>query len=274
VPNLTRIIPASRPQITGLTSLGDRLFAVRNGTQQIEVYDTQTFTLQRNLPVNGSCLFGLTSCIANNCLYVADYVASKVHKVSFSCNDNIANWSVASCPLGLSVNVANDILVACYHAHRIQVYTTYGSMVREIVLSSTLPDPVHAIELNSGRLIVACGSLWSQFIIAAVDQSDGNIVHCYGGSDGDSSGKMLQGSSEIVIDSDGNVVAVNWQPNRVMVLDSDLHWSRDLQLEMEGNLDEPYALHFDESLGRLYIGENSGRIVVFDNVFNIAAKTK
>jgi hypothetical protein len=114
----------------------------------------------------------------------------------------------------------------------------------------------------------------SQFFIAAVDQNNGNIVRCYGDSDGSSPGKLIRGSSEVVMDSSENILAVDWQLNRVMVLNSDLCWSRDLSLAMDGELDEPYALRFDESRRRLYIGENSGRIVVFDNVFNIAATTK
>ena len=51
-PTVTHLIPVRAP-VTGVTSLGNYVFVVRHGSQQVSVYDSVTFTLQRRLAVTG-----------------------------------------------------------------------------------------------------------------------------------------------------------------------------------------------------------------------------
>ena len=53
-PTLTHVIPSQgRGGVSALTSLGDDVFAVRVNSQQVEVYDGVTLTLQRHIAVHG-----------------------------------------------------------------------------------------------------------------------------------------------------------------------------------------------------------------------------
>jgi hypothetical protein len=48
-----------------------------------------------------------------------------------------------------------------------------------------------------------------------------------------------------------------------------------MKIPVEGGLNNPYALYLDELRDRLYVGEYGGkRILVFDNVVNVAAVFK
>ena len=74
-PTVTHVIPG-QAHVTGVTSLGDDMFVARyDESQQVEVYDAVTFTLQRRLSVPGlGSSYGLAACASNKCLYASDYL--------------------------------------------------------------------------------------------------------------------------------------------------------------------------------------------------------
>ena len=102
-PRVTHVIAARAP-VTGVTSLGDDVFVVCSNHQQVDIYDAETFTLQRrrNLSVNspelglGSWLglvlrrslpvrglgesYGLAACASNKCLYASDNHIRRLHR--------------------------------------------------------------------------------------------------------------------------------------------------------------------------------------------------
>jgi hypothetical protein len=54
------------------------------------------------------------------------------------------------------------------------------------------------------------------------------------------------------------------------MLNSSLSCARDLPILLEGGLKDPWSIHFDESHGRLFVGECGGkRVLVIENVVNI-----
>ena len=104
---MSHVIPKGN-EVGGVTSLGDDVFVVRCYHQQkIEVYDAETFTLQRHIAVPGlgNQSLGLAVCTPhNNCIYASDYDYASVHRVELSGNNAAMKWSVARWPTGLSVN--------------------------------------------------------------------------------------------------------------------------------------------------------------------------
>ena len=73
VPTLTHVIPSQdKDSVDAVTSLDDDVFVVRYKSQQVEVYDAVTFTLQRHITVHGLSAWsaGMTSCDRNKCLSV------------------------------------------------------------------------------------------------------------------------------------------------------------------------------------------------------------
>jgi len=253
--------------VGGVSSLREQLFVVRIAVNQVEVYDAHTFNLQRKLTVaDASNLFGLTSCATNDCLYVADHYGSKIHKIEPSNDDRIQNWTVASCPVGLSVNRATNVLVACYGAHMIQEYTTDGTCVRTVELSPSVRYPVHVVQQQTGdQFVVTHGSWDSSFRVSVID-NNGSIVRNFC-DEVHLSVKQLNGSSALTVDSNDNVMLCEWSTRRVLVLNASLTAARDLPIAgIDGGLNEPWSLCLDEPRGRLYVGEWSGQRVLVLNM--------
>ena len=119
VPTLTHVIPSpGRDRVWAVTSLDNDVFVARLTSQQVEVYDAVTFTLQRHItvPELGSAVYGMTACARHMCLYLSDSGNVSVHRVELSGSNAVKKWSVAGGPRGLSVNIAHNLVVACHGA--------------------------------------------------------------------------------------------------------------------------------------------------------------
>ena len=178
-PTLTHVIPSQDElRVSAVTSLGDDVFVVRYCSQQVEVYDAVTLTLQRRLVVPGldEWFTGLAACPINNCLYASDWDNDCVYRVELPGSYAVKKWRVASYPAGLSVNNEHNLIVACYGADKLQEDTTHGSLVREICLQA---DPYHAIQLSTGDYVV---SQYTSPGVVSVVGVDGQVVRSYGQS--------------------------------------------------------------------------------------------
>ena len=158
-PKLTHVIQSQgRDSVSAVTSLGNEVFVLRSGSQQVEVYDASTFTLQRyiTVPELGTCSRGLAPCAHYKCLYVSDPQHNSIHRAELSGSSAVKKWSVGRGPRGLSVNKEHNVVVACREAHKIQEYTTHGALVREISLEQAgVICPWHAVQLSTGDYVVS-----------------------------------------------------------------------------------------------------------------------
>ena len=93
--------------VCGLAVLGDELFVVRSGATQLEVYNTNTFTLLHIIETVGSAgLCSASSSLRYKCLYISDIGVNMVHRHSLA--DNVTSrWSVGGGCLGLSLTRDN-----------------------------------------------------------------------------------------------------------------------------------------------------------------------
>ena len=178
---LTHVIPGGTG-VYAVTSLGDDVFVVCDGSRQVEVYDAWTFTLQRYIMVPEfgiKCgrFWGLSACAHHQCLYVSDDVNDNIHRAELSGSKAVKQWSVAGGPAGLSVNKAHNVVVACSGENKIQEYTTHGALVREISLEPTVVTrPWHAVQLSTGDYVVSeCEKLGAVSVIGV----DGQDVRSY-----------------------------------------------------------------------------------------------
>jgi len=207
VPTLTHVIPSQgRKAVNAVTSLDDDVFVVRFSSQHVEVYDAKTFTLQGHIAVQrlGSSTYGMTACARNKCLYLSDYENPSVHRVELSGSNAAKKWYVAKGPIGLSVNVAHNLVVVCRAANKIQEYTTHGSLVREICLQAGMTYPWHAIQLSTGDYVV---SQWTSPGVVSVVGVDGQVIRSYGQSETSDVGQMKNPASLAVTKNDDILVA-------------------------------------------------------------------
>ena len=251
-----------------VTSLDDDVFVVRCRSQQIEVYDAVTFTLQRHISVPGLGRWsqGITACARNRCIYLSDQGNSNVHRAELSGSNAVKKWSVACLPAGLSVNKAHNLVVTCSGAKTLQEYTTHGTLVREICLHASVRDPWHAIQLSTGDYVVC--QYTSPGVVSVVGVH-GKVVSSYGQSPLQTSdvGQMTYPTSLAVTKNDDFLVAdeVN---NRILSINRSTGCVQELALSVSGGMQWPYGLCLDESRRRLYVAEcgKQKRVLVFDAV--------
>jgi len=229
-PTLTHVIPSQGGySVTAVTSLGDDVFVAHFNSEQVEVYvklrdyvtrDAVTLTLQRRLTVPrlGIWPSGLAACPNNNCLCASDWDNDCVRTIELSGSNAVKKWRVASHPVGLSVNGEHNLIVACRDAHKLQEYTTHGSLVREICLQA---DPYHAIQPSTGDYVF---SQYKSPGVVSVVGVDGQVVRSYGQSQTSDVGQMKFPSSLAVTKNDDILVADQGN-NRILSINSSLEYS-------------------------------------------------
>jgi len=277
VPTLKHVIPkyGDYCRVNGLTIINNQLFVLRHPSEEeIQVYDTEVFTQQRTVRIPGlesgyaghwSLYFdgyywhhALTSCNANNCLYVCDEI--NVHKFDLT-TDHVISWQVDGFPAGLSVNTATHVMVTCSLSHEIREYLTNGSLVRVIKLEIT--GPIHAVQLTDGQFVVSTYEGNGCFI-NLVDNR-GRVVSRYGEG-------VLQFNVPryLTVTKNGTILVADSYNKRIVALNCAPSSGRlkTLTLPICGQLDTPYCLYYSESNGRLFVGEASGerRVLIFDNI--------
>jgi len=250
-----------------MTSLGDDVFVLRQRGQQVEVYDARTFTLLRHIRIRGlgSPSYGLAASIHYDCLYASDWCNSRIHRVDLSDSSAVKQWSVASSPAGLSVNKVHNVVVPCYGAHKLQEYTTHGTLVREISLQPVgVSKPWHAVQLSTGDYVV---SQYTSPGAVHVVGLDGQVLHSYDQSQASNVGPMSYPASLAVTKND-NILVADCSDNRILSLDSSLSSAHKLVLPVDNGIQSPFGLFLDELRKRLYVGEFGGekRVLVFDNM--------
>jgi len=256
------IIPGTGSSVTGVTSLGEELFVVREGSPQITVYSVSTFTVTRQLQVGVTASSSsLAADSINNCVYMSNPDANKVYRVELTGSNTVTSWSTGSWPLGLSVNSAGNVLVVCNTANKIQEYTTTGSLVREISLQSGIVSPLNVVQLSNNQFGVTHigGYPWlERYCVVGLD---GSAVKCYGSSYGSGVGQM-NGPWGLTLNQHGTVFIADSNNHRVLMLNPSTFNAT--KLAVDGGLQTPYCVHYDKSRDQLYIGEYDGqqRVVV------------
>jgi len=200
----------------------------------------------------------LTSCNLSNCLIVSDI--SNVYKVDLSIN-SVIHWRVDGRPTGLSVNESCHVIVACDH-NEIREYKPDGQLVRTISLhESHVTSLRHAVQLTKNQFVVSHHG--PVFGVSLIDEQ-GGVLATYRDN---GSAKLLNHPRQLTIGKNGSVLVADCDNNRLVVLDASLRNARDLTLPIDGGLRCPRCLYFNESLGRLYVGEEDGkRVVICDQI--------
>jgi len=268
-PVVVHVIPKGEA-ISGVTSLGDNVFVVRSDNQQkIEVYDAKTCTAKRHITVPGRLgprCHGLAACPSNKCLYASDYHNDRVHRVELSGSNAVMKWFVARHPIGLSVNTGHNLIVLSGGECKLQIFTTRGTLLQNVQLQADIKYPVHAVQLPAtSQFLVShgCVSLLHRVCLVGVD---GAVVRSYGGQARSELTEMNEPKG-LAVDREGRVLVADLYNNRLLVIDQSLSSAHEMSVHVDGGLDSPYSLWYDQSRRRLYIGEwHGGRVIVVDNL--------
>jgi len=268
-PAVTHVIPGEA-KVTGVTSLGDDVFVVRyDQSQQVEVYDAVTFTLQCRLSVPGlGTSVGLAACASNKCLYASGYSNDCIHRVELTGSNAVTEWSVGHYPEGLTVNNARNVVVVIRDERKLQEFTTHGTLLQTIQLQPDIDYPRQVVEVTSGQFVIS--HVGTHHRVCLLDVR-GAVVQSYGGTKGSDLTKM-NGPEGLAVDKHGNILVADYRNNRLLVLDRSLTSAHEMSVSVDGGLKEPYSLWYDKSRGRLYVGEWDGRrVIIIDHLKDFTA---
>ena len=272
---ISHVIPGDAT-VTGVASLGDDVFIVRYNSQQVEVYDAMTFTLQRRLSVPGlGRSFGLAACTTNRCLYASDFNNDVVHRMELSGRNAVTKWSVGREPAGLTVNSAKNVVVVSQGERTLQKFTTHGALVQTIQLQSDIEYPCQVVELSHGQLMISHTGKHHRVCLLDVK---GAAVGSYGARPGSDMTKMKYPAG-LAVDKYDNILVADKDNDRLLVLvtrmlvlDRSLTIAREMSVTVDGGLKGPYSLWYDKLRGRLYIGEWTGRrVIIIDHLKDFTA---
>ena len=270
-PELSHAI-RGRSAVSGVTSHGNRVYAVRDYKTEVEVYDASSMELQQRLPLPKlSCVSGIAACSQHNCLYVGDWDISSIHRVDLTRPSDTKNWSVGRIPEGLSVNGAHNVLVSCLVENKLQEYTTLGDLVKEVRLG--VANPWHVIQLSSGDYVV---SQYTSPGVVSLVGPDGQVLRSFGESLPQTGLEVepMRYPVSLAVNKAGDILVADCRNNRILAINSALSRAQQFPIAAEVALRNPYALWLDEAHDRLYVGEQRGRhrLLVFSNVNRIYFK--
>jgi sugar lactone lactonase YvrE len=245
-------LPKGEP-VGGVTVLDNQLYVLRRRSEdQVEVYDTDTYTLQRRLTVPGlGSIADMASCMYNNCLYISDWFNSCVHRVETQ--GSITQWPINGKPYGLSITAAHNVLVTCREACKLKEFTTRGKMLREISLQPDVVDPWHALELTTDQFLVCHGDQSDPVHRVCLVSADGRVTMQYGGLKGSAAGE-LDLPTNLAVDKDGFIFVVDHNNRRVIMLSPALNYVLGAVTPYQLGLRwAPFRLCLDVERGRLYM---------------------
>jgi hypothetical protein len=177
--------------VWGLTAYGNKLYVGRDNQKEFEVYDTNAFSLDRRLLVRGDscCINDMATCSNCDFVFAVDHWRRIIHV--FDVNGARNQWNVPDEPRSLSVNSQLNVIVTFSETKKLREFTPNGSLVREITLQSDINYPMHAIQLDNNRYVVAHGRYNDTGLhrVCIVD-GNGQIVHSYGRNRGSGDGQL------------------------------------------------------------------------------------
>ena len=252
-----------------MTSLDDKVLVASHKNQNIEVYDALKFELKCHItvPGDGKEISGLAACGDSKCLYTSSGSSHNVCRFELTDSNEVKNdkkWSTAKNPTGLSVNIAHNLVVACFGAHVLQEYTTEGIIVREISLQAGATSPCHAVQLSTGDYVVCRHTSPGAVCIVGLN---GQVVHSYGHSQTLDVGE-LETPTSLAVTSSNNILVADQYNNRILLMNSSLSSVEELALSVGRGIQRPCVLCVDQSRGKFYVGEFRGfyRLLVFDAI--------
>ena len=254
--------------VWGVTSLDNLLYVIREkASQQISVYDTDSYRLQRRINVPQlRCVVDMAACAHYYCLYVSDQNNTCIHRTALPDHD-VTKWPVHSKPSRLSVSETHSVLVMCEDVKQIKEFTTRGKLLRQVQLHWSIMSLKQAIQLSSGDFIVCHGRPSDPVHRVCLVDSGGQVVKSYGGPQG-ASYQQMDSPTHMAVDRNGFVFVADLNNSRVLLLSPALTYVREV-VSLEWG---PRRLFLDDDRRRLYVAANkwdgdectAGRVVVIN----------
>lgn len=258
----TRAVSRDHLTICGIALLGNALSVVHSYSPYVTVYNAATISFHYEYTLAAvRNPRDLTSCRKNNCLYILDeqqpnesYCIRKVTEERItSCS-----WDIGNSSGSLMISLCGNVILAIEKTSRLKEYTPGGYLLYEIVCDpSPLYDLRYAVQHRENMYVICYSNGNDTHGVCLLDVSRKAIVQ-------ERSDLGLKFPACMVLDEAQNVLVVDRENKRVVVLcSSSLSFKREL-ITSEHGLESPQKILLDESCGRLFVLDECSRILVFD----------
>jgi len=96
--------------------------------------------------------------------------------------------------------------------------------------------------------------------VVSVVGVDGQVVHSYGQSQ-TSDVKPMKHLACLAVTKNDSILVADSSNNRILSINRSTGCVQELALSVDGGIQCPVGLCLDESRGRLYVGESTGRVL-------------
>ena len=246
-------------QVRGVAVVGKELYVAVFGSSKIKikVHNTDTYSLQTSIEVPElSCPWDMV--VDDTSLFVSGDNNNNIHRIKLPEKKTITSWNAAGRRNGLSITKQESVLVTCYWLDKLFEYSTDGIKIREIVLQSDIGRQHRAIQLNNDQFLISHKSM---HLVCMIDNK-GKLIKSFGGTTG-TKGGPLNCPYRLVVDQDGFILVADSGNNRVVLLNSNLEFVKDL-IPPSAGINKIFALHLVEQNGKLYVSDNTNsKLTVF-----------
>jgi len=279
----TAVLQVETGAALGVALLNSKIYVICFAPETVNVFsDEPPYTRHKDVLVKGINPRDIASFSYNDdYLYVADPYSNCVWKVNVNTNGDVekfvpnAGMNDAFTPWAMSVKASSRMLVTS--ENQLYVFDADGRQLLHVQLPDNI-DAEHAVETSHGTFIVCYNDMTVSKIgrrqsisnvdrVSEVDVS-GRVIRSFGGRRGSGTGQISQ-PFNLVIDVSGKVFVADYENSRVLVLSEKLELKRALLTKADDSIDKPWRLLYVESIGRLLIAANNGRVYIYNICRNI-----
>jgi len=252
-------------RVWGVTQLHDVVYIVCVASSTISRFDARTHQRLTDIVVKGlSWPHDIVACERTSQIYVADYEEGCIWRVS-SDGADIERWLPKSpsdtfTPWTLSVT-STRLLVTSWHTRQLIQFDDVGDELRRVQLPDDM-KPLHAVESPTGTFIVSrYKEQLDQGHVSEVN-TGGEVLRQFSGSHLSS----LRYAPHVAVDSHGNILVVDFDNRRILLLDAHLTLLRVIIDKHQLDYKWPWRLCYIEQSGQLLVGlvGGGGDVEVFD----------
>ena len=244
-----------------VASLDNELFILQRSSSQLHVYDAISFTPRGSIviPITFSApnFVDMVSCSFYRRLYIANASVSRSCIVRLEIPRMHKEWKVDGLTSStvISVTSSHHVLVfAGGGAKELKLFSTDGMLYNTVDLHPDLVNVNSAVEFMPGQYVVTHGRGFDVLHRVCVVNSDGEILHTFGGYRG-SHPKLLDSSNGVAVDKDGFVYVDDEGNNRLIVLTQELNYLHCMPsvFTSPSNINFCRRMKVDKELGRIFV---------------------
>ena len=168
----------------------------------------------------------------------------------------------------MSVTDERNVILAVYNKHKINEYSPEGQLIREInlLLNSHIRFPSHALKLANGHFVVSHGLGCDIMDRVCIVDADGKLMKSFREKRRPKGGHRTL-PVHLSIDGSGSVLVVDQMNSRVLLLDSQLEFKREVLSKEKHTLRNPSRILMDDSCSQMLLADSKwnsgGRILKF-----------